>query len=164
MIPRGIEVFAVPLARSLFGFIAALLLCFAGDLAARVFNLAVGYSWPQEVHRHIYFVSIGVGAGVGAYLGWINLNHPRRLMVGILLLVIAGGVLGVYLARAYSPGQDPSYWWSRFATDTRVYLGGALAAVILATAIGVIGQVVTSARFRSRYHSPQNPEVWRLNR
>ena len=145
--------YAIYIARSMAGFVAALLLAFAGDVTARVFNLLIGYPWPQEVHQHINFVSIGAGAGVGAYLGWINLNHRQRLMVGILLLVVVSGVVGVYLGRAYSPGVDTSYWWSRFATDTRVYLSGASLAIVVATAIGLIDQVVR-LKSRNANHRP----------
>jgi hypothetical protein len=39
--------------------------------------------------------------------------------------VLAGGIAGAYLGSIYGPGVDPTYWWSRFATDTTIHLSAA---------------------------------------
>ncbi len=129
VIGSGSGVYLVWAARGLAAFISAVLLAFFGDLTGRVFNLLVGYPWPQVVHVNIHMVSIGVGAGLGAYLGWMNLSLNRYRALGFLSATIAAGIVGVYIGRAYGPGVDPSYWWSRFAVDTTVHL----TAVILGT-------------------------------
>jgi hypothetical protein len=82
MLPSEISSYVVPLGRTLAGLIAALLLAFLGDIAARVFNLLIGYPWPQSVHQNIHLIGIGVGAGIGAYLGWMSLGSRRHLILG----------------------------------------------------------------------------------
>jgi hypothetical protein len=153
MIPIVIDFFAIPFGRTLAGFVAALLLAFLGDLAARVFNLLVGFSWDPAVHQNAYFVGIGLGAGVGAYLGWLHLTLPRYLILGSLLLVLIGGIAGAYLGRFLGPGVDPTYWWSRFATDRAVYLGAATVGVIIATTWGIASQLLVADRSRPRFRS-----------
>lgn len=149
----GAWAYIVPVGRSLAGLIAALLLAFGGDITGRVFNLLSGYPWSQEVHLHIHFVTIGAGAGLGAYLGWIDPNRSWRITAGLWILVIAVGVLGVYLGRAYSPGVDPSYWWSRFATDTTIHFSAAVSGTIVATVIGLIQQAVSVRQANSYWES-----------
>jgi hypothetical protein len=161
MMRDNVWTYAVPVGRSIAGFISALLLAFFGDIGARVFNLAIGYPWSQDIHQNINFVGIGVGAGIGAYLGWINPGQNRYLQVGTFLLVIASGVLGSYLGRAYGPGVDPTYWWSRFATDRMVYLGAAVSAIIIATAAGLISQIRLSSLIRSRSQPRTGPHLQR---
>ena len=64
--------YAVLAGRALAGFIAALLLAFVGDLSGRIFNLLIEYPWSLEVHLNAHIVAIGAGAGIGAYLAWLN--------------------------------------------------------------------------------------------
>ena len=159
MSPSGIEVFAVPLGRTFGGYIAALLLAFMGDIAARVFNLVVGFSWDPVVHQNAYFVGIGLGAGIGAYLGWLHLTLPRYLILGSLLLVLLGGIAGAYIGNIFGPGVDPTYWWSRFATDRTIYLGAATVAIVAATSLGTISQPLAASRSRPRFTSSYSSDV-----
>jgi hypothetical protein len=109
MLQGGISSYVIPLGRKLAGFIAALLLAFLGDVTARVFNLAIGYPWSQAVHQNIILIGIGVGAGIGAYLGWMSLSPRWYLLLGWAMLVLAGGIAGAYLASIYGSGVDPTY-------------------------------------------------------
>lgn len=130
--------YAIPVGKTVAGFVLALLLAFVGDLGTRILNLLLGYPWPLEVYQNLNVVSIGAGAGIGAYLGWINWSWSRYWAIGTLLPVIASGVLGAYLGLAFGPGVDPTYWWSRFATDTTIYLTAAIGGTVCATAIGLV--------------------------
>ncbi len=135
------------------GIVAALLLAFIGDLAARVFNLAVGFAWDPAIHQNAHFVGIGMGAGIGAFLGWVNPNMPKLLLIGSLLLVVLGGIGGAYLGRGIGSGVDTSYWWGRFATDRTIYLGAATAGIFLSTTLGFIWQAISVNRVRNRHPS-----------
>ena len=137
----------IPLFRTAGGFVASLLLAFTGDLAARVFNLLTGFSLDPVVHQNTNFVGIGLGAGVGAFLGWLNPNFPKYWIFGSLLLVLLAGIGGAYGGRAMGPGVDTSYWWGRFATDRTVYLSASTAGLFLATSLGLISQVILASRF-----------------
>jgi hypothetical protein len=139
-------------ARSLAGFTFAVLLAFGGDVFGRVVNLLLGYPWPQGVHANLHLVSIGLGAGAGAYLGWVNFNLNRYWSLVILAIVLAASVVGVYLGRAYGPGVDPTYWWSRYAVDTTIHLAAAALGTVAATAIGLAHQIVILLRDNSRPH------------
>jgi hypothetical protein len=151
MLQGGISSYLIPLGRTLAGFIAALLLAFLGDVTARVFNLAIGFPWSQAVHLNIILIGIGVGAGIGAYLGWMSLTPRWYLLLGWVMLVLAGGIVGAFLGRIYGPGVDPTYWWSRFATDPTIYLSAAALSTIVATILGLINDVFTTARRRAEF-------------
>ena len=93
----GIFFWALPVARTLAGFILSTMLGIAGGWLALIFNAMTGYPWAFGLHQNIYFVGVGAGAGVGAYIGWANFAvHPRYVAATVLLVVI-GGVVGAYL-------------------------------------------------------------------
>jgi hypothetical protein len=156
MLQGGISSYVIPLGRTLAGFIAALLLAFLGDVTGRVFNLAIGFPWSQAVHLNIHLISIGVGAGIGAYLGWMSLSPRWYLLSGWAMLVLAGGIAGAFLGRIYGPGVDPTYWWSRFATDSTIYLSAAALSTIVATILGLINDICTTARRRAEFKHLQS--------
>ena len=139
----------IPLLRIVGGFIASLLLAFTGDLAARVFNMLTGFSLDPVVHQNANFVGIGLGSGIGAFLGWVNPNLPRLWIFGSLLLVLLASIGGTYAARSIGPGVDTSYWWGRFATDRTIYLGASTAGIVLSTSLGLFSQVIVANRYRS---------------
>jgi hypothetical protein len=151
MVQGSIGTFLLPIARTVAGFIAALLLAFLGDITARVFNLAIGYPWSLPVHQNIHLIGIGVGAGVGAYLGWMSLGLRWYWILGWTALVLAGGIAGAYLGRFYGPGVDPTYWWSRFATDTTIHLSAAAVSTAVATILGLTNGILTKARLRAEF-------------
>ena len=156
MLQGGISSYLIPLGRTLAGFIAALLLAFLGDVTARVFNLAIGFPWSQAVHQNIILIGIGVGAGIGAYLAWMSLSPRWYLLLGWVMLVLAGGIVGAYLGSIYGPGVDPTYWWSRFATDPTIYLSAAALSTIVATILGLINDICTTARRRAEFKHLQS--------
>ena len=156
MLQGGISSYLLPLGRTLAGFVTALLLAFLGDVTARVFNLAIGFPWSQAVHQNIILIGIGVGAGIGAYLGWMSLNPRWHSILGWAMLVLAGGIAGAFLGRIYGPGVDPIYWWSRFATDPTVHLSAAALSTIVATILGLINDICTTARRRAEFKHLQS--------
>ncbi len=137
----------IPLIRTAGGLVASLLLAFTGDLAARVFNLLTGFSLDPLVHQNAIFLGIGMGAGVGAFLGWLNPSFPRYWVFGSLLMILLAAIGGAYAGRILGQGVDTSYWWGRFATDTTIYLGASTAGLFLATSLGLISQVILASRF-----------------
>ena len=143
----------VPLARTVLGLVAALLFSFLGDVLGRVFNLLIGFPWDLAVHVHIQYAGIGIGAGLGAYLAWVDLERHWYVVCGSLLVVLLAGIGGAYLGRTYGPGVDQTYWWSRFATDTTVHL----AAGVLSTVVATVLVLMERRRFRSRLRDEGNP-------
>ncbi|HEU0021476.1 MAG TPA: hypothetical protein VFR55_07375 [Dehalococcoidia bacterium] len=142
--------YALGAARTLAGFTFAVLLAFGGDVSGRVFNLLLGFPWSLGVHANIHLVAIGLGAGTGAYLGWMNFSINRYWGLVILSIVLTASVAGVYLGRAYGPGVDPTYWWSRYAVDTTIHLAAAGSGTVAATAIGLTHQIILARRHNSR--------------
>ena len=152
MINSNWSIYGIGAARTLAGLIVALLLAFGGDVFGRVVNLMLGFPWSQLVHTNIHLVAIGIGAGIGAYLGWINFSLNRYWGSAILALVLTASVVGVYLGRALGPGVDPTYWWSRFAVDTTIHLAAAVGGTIVATVIGLTQQIILGHQSNSRPH------------
>jgi hypothetical protein len=115
------------------------------------------------VHQNIHLIGIGVGAGIGAYLGWMSLGPRWYLVLGWAMLVLAGGIAGAFLASVYGPGVDPTYWWSRFATDTTIHLSAAVLSTVVATILGLINDIRIKARQRAEFKHLQ-PFGWPLSR
>jgi len=138
----------VPLWRILAGLIVGIILAVLGGWAGLFLNLLIGYQWSLAIHQNIQMVAIGTGAGLGAYLAWLNSNLRWYWILGTLALVVAASTLGAYVGRAYGHGVDPTYLWSRSAVDNAIHLGAAIAGVLISTAIGLAGQIYT-ANFRS---------------
>ncbi|MDA0733582.1 MAG: hypothetical protein O2909_11800 [Chloroflexi bacterium] len=138
--------------RTLAGFTAAVLLAFGGDITGRVINLLLGFPWSQQVHVNIHLVAIGIGAGIGAHLGWMNFSLNRYWGLAILAIVLTASVIGVYLGRALGPGVDPSYWWSRYAVDSTIHISAAIAGTVVATTVGLTHQIILIRRDNSRQH------------
>ena len=150
MINSNWSIYGIGASRTLAGLIAALLLAFGGDVFGRVINLTLGFPWSQQVHLNIHLVAIGLGAGIGANLGWINFRLNRYWGSTILALVLTASVVGVYLGRAFGPGIDPTYWWSRYAVDTTIHLAAAVGGTIVATVIGLTQQIILGRQSNSR--------------
>ena len=138
MFEGGIYGYAIPVGRTIAGFFVGMMLGIVGGWAALTFNAMVGYPWPAGVHLGIYIFGIGLGAGIGAYGGWINLNLRWYAVIITILLVIAAGVAGSAVGNAYwNFFTDATYMGDR---DTRVnitHFGGALGAGVVSTLFGL---------------------------
>ncbi len=106
----GIFFWALPIARTLAGFILATMLGVAGGWIVLIFNAMIGYPWPVEFHQNLYFIGVGVGAGVGAYIGWANFAVRPRYVAATVLLVVVGGVVGAYLGLAMVNRWSRTCW------------------------------------------------------
>ena len=140
MIEGSIYDWAIPLARSTAGFVVGVFLGIFGGWAAVAFNAFAGYPWPLEVHRNIYLVGIGLGAGVGTYVGWMNLTSRRYLVLAFILLVLAGGVAGAYLGFLYGQRAEPGMLGRHYAIDSAIHFGAAIGGIIFSTTLGLLNQ------------------------
>ncbi len=146
----NISTWMVWLGRTVAGFTCSVLLGAIGYVSGLVINLILGYPWDRDVHINLTMVCIGLGAGVGAYLGWISLRWSRYSAIGVLALVCAVSVAGVYVGLAYGPGIDPTYWFSRWALDPYVVVISAVMGTAAATAVGLFQQWYYLKRDQSR--------------
>lgn len=142
----GIYFYVVPLGRTLAGFMMGLMFGICGGWAAVVFNAMLGYPWAPELHRNIYIIGIGLGAGIGAYLGWVNINIRRPLVVLTVLLVLGAGVAGAYLGLEYGKIADPSYLGRRYTIENMLHWVAPVTAVIASTILGLVHQVWVKQR------------------
>ena len=138
LVEGGIYGWLIPGARTIAALFLAIMLGMVGGWFALTLNALVGYPWGAYIHLAIYVIGIGLGAGIGAYVCWINRSPRWYLVLGIFLLVLAIGVAGSAIGNAYwNLFTDPSYMGAR---DTRVnmtHFGGAVGACMAATAIGL---------------------------
>ncbi len=140
MVDGGIYYWAVPLGRAITGFIVGLLLGIVGGWIAVVIYAMLGFSWEIELQRNLYLVWIGLGAGVGSYLGWMNLTTRRALILGFLAIVVLGGILGAYMGFIYGQRVDPGYLGRRYTLDSSIHFGAAIGGIVTATVLGLINQ------------------------
>lgn len=141
MLDGGIYAFIVPFGRTLAGFIIGVMLGIVGGWIAVIFNAMSGYPWTLAVHHNIYLVGIGLGAGGGAYCGWMNLSLRWYLVIGSLLLVLLGGITGAYIGYIYGQQVDPTYLGRRYTIDNTIHFGAAVGGIAVSATIGLIGQV-----------------------
>ena len=140
MIEGGIYGWAIPVARSTAGFIVGVFLGILGGWAAVAFNAFAGYPWSLEIHRNIYLMGIGLGAGAGAYLAWMNLTSRRYVMLAFILLVLAGGVAGAYLGFLYGQRAEPGMLGRHYTIDNAIHFGAAISGIIFSTILGLLNQ------------------------
>ncbi len=146
MIDGGLYTFAVPIGRVLAGLVLAIMLGILGGWFGVVFNAMAGYPWPLGIHRNIYLVCVGLGAGAGGYLAWTNLGLRWFLIVISVLLVLLGGIAGTYLGYVYGQSVDPTYLGRAYTVDNAIHLGAAIGAIATSTALGLIGVIRTQGR------------------
>jgi hypothetical protein len=140
VVEGGIYYWVVPLGRVIAGFMAGLLLGIGGGWIAVVIYAMVGFPWAIETQRYLYLVWIGLGAGIGGYLGWMNLTSRRSLIIAFAVLVIVGGIAGAYLGFLYGQRVEESYLGRRYTLDSAIHFGAALGAIVTATTLGLINQ------------------------
>ena len=146
MVEGGIYNWVLPLGRTLAGLMVGVFLGILGGWAALIFNAMIGYPWTRDIHLNIYFVSIGLGAGLGAYVGWMNLTAPRHLIIGSLVLVMVGGILGSYIGLVYGQNVDPNYLGRSYAIENGLHFGAAAGAILVSTALGLFNTIKTRGR------------------
>jgi len=141
MVEGGIYVLVIPLFRTLVGFGVGIFLGILGGWSATIFNAMIGYPWEVDVHRNIYLGGVGLGAGVGAYIGWMDLTLHRLLMAATLLLAILGGIAGTYAGMVYAQNSEPTYLGRAYTIENGLHFGAAIGGVIVATALGLLNEI-----------------------
>ena len=101
-------------------------------MAVIIYAMA-GFPWSMEVQRNLYLIWIGIGAGVGAYCGWMTLNTRKYLIFALAILVIAGGIAGAYLGLVYGSVTEPTYLGKRYSIDSAIHFGAAIGGIVTAT-------------------------------
>ncbi len=119
---------------------AGLMLGIVGGWMAVVIYAMAGFPWEIELQRNLYLVWIGLGAGIGGYLGWMNLTSRRSLLIAFVVLVVIGGIAGAYLGFRYGQSVEEGYLGRRYTLDSAIHIGAAIGAIVTATALGLINQ------------------------
>ena len=137
MVEGGLWPWVIPMGRTIAGFCVGVMLGICGGWAGILFNHLIEFPWSLEVHRNIYIVGIGLGAGLGAYTGWMILGARWYKVVGVLLAALAGGVLGAYLGMQYAYSIPPSYLGQRYTIDNWLHWGAAIGGIVVAASFGI---------------------------
>ena len=138
MVEGGIYPFVIPVARTIAGFMVGVMLGICGGWVAITFSHMVGFPWSPAVHVNMYIVAIGLGAGLGAYLGWMSFNIRWYLIAGSIMLALAGGVTGAYLGLEYGKTADPSYLGRHYTIDNMIHWGASIGGIAVASTLGVL--------------------------
>lgn len=94
LVEGGIYGYVIPMARTIAGYIMALLLAIGGGWTVTILNAMIGYPWVGNTFFAIYVVGVGMGAGLGAYLAWINLSMRWYTLILTVLMILAAGIGG----------------------------------------------------------------------
>jgi hypothetical protein len=141
MVEGGIYILVIPLFRTLVGFGVGVFLGILGGWSATIFNAMMGYPWDVDIHRNIYLGGVGLGAGAGAFLGWMNLTLRWRLNAASLLLIMLGGVAGTYAGMVYAQNSDSTYLGRAYTIENGLHFGAAIGSIIVATALGLLNEI-----------------------
>lgn len=79
----------------------ALLLAIGGGWTVTILNAMIGYPWVGNTFFSIYVVGVGMGAGLGAYLAWINLSLRWYTVIVTVMIILAAGVAGSAIGYVY---------------------------------------------------------------
>ena len=146
MLDSNIYTFAVPIARAIAALVLAVLLGIVGGWIAITINAFAGFSWSPEVYRNTYLVGIGLGAGAGGYLAWMDLTPGWFWIVVGVAVVLMGGVAGSFAGYAYGRVAEESYMGRAYTIDSHIHLGAALGGFGVATILGVFREIRTLGR------------------
>jgi len=141
MVEGGIYVWAVPIFRTLAGFAIGIFLGIVGGWSATIFNAMIGYAWDVDIHRNIYLVNVGLGAGVGAYFGWMTLTLRWYLIAASLLLIMLGGIAGTYAGMVYGQNVDSTYLGRAYTIENGLHFGAAIGGITVSTALGIFNEI-----------------------
>ena len=137
MVEGGLWPWVIPLGRTITGFCVGIMLGICGGWAATVFNAMIEFPWSPEVHRNIYVVGIGLGAGLGAYCGWMILGFRWYRVVAALAASLAGGVVGAYLGLIWGYEATPSYLGRAYTVESWLHYGAPVGGIAVAASIGI---------------------------
>ncbi len=146
MIDGGIYFWMLPIFRTIIGFCIGGFLAIMGGWMARNFNQLVGYAWDGNVHLNIYLVGIGLGAGLGAYVAWMNLTSRWYLLGASVLLAVLGGIVGTYLGAEYGQNIEATYMGQRATIVNNSHWGTAIGGIAVVTCLGVFNEIRTKGR------------------
>ena len=138
VIEGGIYGYIVPAGRIIAGFFVGVMLAIVGGWAALTFNAMAGYPWAANVHLGVYIVGIGVGAGLGAYVGWINLSLRWYIAIATFVIVLLAGIAGSTLGNIYWEFLvGETYLGPRDSRINATHFGAALGATLVSSMIGL---------------------------
>jgi hypothetical protein len=146
MLEGNIYTFGIPIARAIAAFILAGFLGIIGGWLGTTINAFAGYPWSLQAHNNIYLVFIGLGAGAGGYLAWMDLTPRWYWMAAAVLAVLLGGVAGTYAGYAYGQVADESFLGRGYTIENTIHWGAALGGFGVATALGFFNEVRTLGR------------------
>ncbi|MFQ6029805.1 MAG: hypothetical protein ACE5Q6_20205 [Dehalococcoidia bacterium] len=146
LLEGGFYSWGIPVARTIAGYCIGVMLGIIGGWLAVIFINMIPNNLPNQVIGNIYLVSIGIGAGIGAYLGWMNLATRWYFIVGSIVLVLLGGIVGVYTGMEIGQNIEPSYLGRAHTIENTLHWGAPVGAIIVATIVGVFNELRTHQR------------------
>ena len=146
VVEGGIYTYLVPAARSVAGYIMALILAIGGGWAVTILNAMIGYPWVGNTFFAIYIFGVGVGAGIGAYIAWINLSLRWYIVIVTIVVVLGAGVAGSTIGYVYwEPLFGENYLGPRDSQINATHFWAPIGAIVMSTLLGLFFHFRTRA-------------------
>jgi uncharacterized membrane protein YfcA len=139
----GIYSVAIPFGRSLAGFLIGAMLGILGGWTSVIFITLIPAlnGMPDLAVGNVYIVSIGIGAGLGAYFTWANWATNWYYIAGSVILVMLGGIAGGYIGIEIGQSIKPSYLGRAHTVEGALHYGAPLGAAFVSTIVGLYNEI-----------------------
>ncbi|MYC28778.1 MAG: hypothetical protein F4X65_01645 [Chloroflexi bacterium] len=134
----GIYGYIVPAARAIAGYIMALILAIGGGWAVTILNAMIGYPWVGSTFFSLYIVGVGLGAGLGAYLAWINLSMRWYVVIITVVVVMLAGIAGSTIGYVFwEPLFGENYLGPRDSQINATHFWAPIGAIVISSLLGL---------------------------
>ncbi len=138
MVDGGIYGYLIPAARTVAGYIMALLLAIGGGWAVTILNAMIGYPWVGNTFFAIYIAGVGMGAGLGAYLAWINLSVRWYTVIVTVCVILGAGIAGSAIGYVYwEQVFGENYLGPRDSQINATHFWAPIGAIVVSTLVGL---------------------------
>ena len=116
-----------------------------GALGVFVVSISFSFSngsWPVWIFTLSWFSAVGLGAVLGSFLAWMNLETSRTSSLLVLVVLMLAGLGGAWGGFYYKVGLTDSLtpFTGRAVSSTAIF-GAAIATNLVTVSLGLLGHI-----------------------